>query len=124
MQLAFEELQAPLETALGPPGQLAGMSLRVSNLVFNTKSREVFIDYQPHHLRAREVAVLEPLMRRPGRAVSKKLLEGCIFGPFGEVKSNAVEVYVHRLRKDLAERGAKVEIHTIKGVGYVVAERR
>ena len=123
-QSAFEELLARLETALGSPGQLPGTSLRVSNLVFDTKSREAFIDNQPHYLRAREVAVLEPLMRCPGRVVPKKLLEECIFGRFQEVKSNAVEVYVHRLRNSLGERGAKVEIHTIKGVGYVIAERR
>jgi DNA-binding response OmpR family regulator len=123
-QSAFEELVARLETALGSRGQPPENSLRVSNLVFDTKSREAFIDNQPHYLRAREVAVLEPLMRYPGRVVPKKLLEQRIFGPLRKVKSNAVEVYVHRLRNSLAERGAKVEIHTIKGVGYVIAERR
>jgi DNA-binding response OmpR family regulator len=124
MQSAFEELLARLETVLGPPGPPPGTSLRVSNLVFDTKSREAFIDNQPHHLGARELGVLEPLMRCPGRVVPKKLLEERIFGRSREVKSNAVEVYVHRLRNSLAERGAKVEIHTIKGVGYVIAERR
>jgi DNA-binding response OmpR family regulator len=124
VQSAVEELLARLETALGPAAQLPGTPLRVSNLVFDTKSREAFIDNQPHHLRAREVAVLEPLMRCPGRVVPKKLLEERIFGRLREVKSNAVEVYVHRLRNSLAERGAKVEIHTIKGVGYVIVERR
>jgi DNA-binding response OmpR family regulator len=121
MPSAFEEL---LASTLGTPGQPPGTSLRVSNLVFDTKSREAFIDNQPHYIAAREVAVLEPLMRRPGRVVSKKLLEGQLFGRFGEIKSNAVEVYVHRLRKDLAEHGAKVEIHTIRGVGYLIDERR
>jgi DNA-binding response OmpR family regulator len=123
MPFAFEELLAPIETASGTPGQQPGTSLRVSNLAFDTKSREAFIDDRVHHIARREAAVLEPLMRRPGRVVSKKLLEGQLFGRFGEIKSNAVEVYVHRLRKDLAERGAKVEIHTIRGVGYLIDER-
>jgi DNA-binding response OmpR family regulator len=123
MRSAFEELLARLDTVLGPPGP-PGTSLRVSNLVFDTKSREAFIDNQPHHLGARELGVLEPLMRCPGHVVPKKLLEERIFGRSREIKSNAVEVYVHRLRNSLAERGAKVEIHTIKGVGYVIAERR
>jgi DNA-binding response OmpR family regulator len=122
--LAFEELLAPPETASDTPGQPPGTCLRVSNLVFDTKSREAFIDNQPYYIAAREAAVLEPLMRRPGRVVSKKLLEGQLFGRFGEIKSNAVEVYVHRLRKDLAECGAKVEILTIRGVGYLIDERR
>jgi len=124
MPFAFEALLTPPETALDTPGQLSGTSLRVSNLVFDTKSREALIDNQSHYIAAREAAVLEPLMRRPGRVVSKKLLEGQLFGRFGEIKSNAVEVYVHRLRKDLAERGAKVEIHTIRGAGYLIDERR
>jgi DNA-binding response OmpR family regulator len=124
MPFAFEGSLAPPEMALDTPGQPPGTSLRVSNLVFDTKSREAFIDNQPHYIAAREAAVLEPLMRRPARVVSKKLLEGQLFGRFGEIKSNAVEVYVHRLRKDLAEHGAKVEIHTIRGVGYLIDERR
>jgi DNA-binding response OmpR family regulator len=49
-------------------------------------------------------------------------VEDHIFGLSGEVASNAVEVYVHRLRKQLAERGAKVVIHTIRGVGYIISE--
>jgi DNA-binding response OmpR family regulator len=66
--------------------------------------------------------VLELLMRRKGNVVSKKLVEDHIFGIDGDVASNAVEVYVHRLRKQLADRGAKVKIHTIRGVGYVMSE--
>ena len=40
------------------------------------------------------------------------------------VASNAVEVYIHRLRKQLSERGAKVQIHTIRGVGYLISEEK
>jgi DNA-binding response OmpR family regulator len=40
------------------------------------------------------------------------------------VASNAVEVYVHRLRKQLSDKGAKVQIHTIRGVGYLIAEEK
>lgn len=44
------------------------------------------------------------------------------FGLFNEIASNAVEVYVHRLRKQLIEHSASVQIHTIRGVGYLLAE--
>jgi DNA-binding response OmpR family regulator len=54
--------------------------------------------------------------------VSKKQVEDHIFGHAEEVASNAIEVYVHRLRKQLSERGAKVLVHTIRGVGYLIAE--
>ena len=63
-------------------------------------------------------------MRRKDRVVSKKLVEDHIFGLSGEVASNAIEVYVHRLRKQLSERGARVHIHTIRGVGYIIAEEK
>ena len=119
---AFEELVARLEAVLRRPGQLLGRSLRVANLVFDTESKQAFIDDTPQVLSAREVAMLELLRRRPGRVVPKKLAEDQIFGPSGDVASNAIEVYVHRLRKQLAERGAQVQIHTIRGVGYLIAE--
>jgi DNA-binding response OmpR family regulator len=121
---ALEELVARLEALLRRPGQLLGRSLQVANLVFDTESHQAFIDDKPQILSAREVAVLELLMRRKDRVVSKKLVEDHIFGLSGEVASNAVEVYVHRLRKQLSERGAKVQIHTIRGVGYIIAEEK
>jgi two-component system response regulator TctD len=121
---AFEELLARLEALLRRPGELLGSALRLGNLVFDIESRQAIIDGQPQLLSAREVAVLELLMRRGGRVVPKKLVEDHIFGLSGEVASNAVEVYVHRLRKHLAERGANVEIHTVRGVGYLLAEEK
>jgi DNA-binding response OmpR family regulator len=120
----FEELLARLEALLRRPGQLLGSSLHVGNVVFDTESRQTFIDEKPQVLSARETAVLELLMRRKDRVVSKKLVEDHIFGLSGEVASNAIEVYVHRLRKQLSEHGARIVIHTIRGVGYLLAEAK
>jgi two-component system response regulator TctD len=117
----FEELLARLEALLRRPGQLLGRSLQVGNVAFDTESRQAFIDDKPQVFSARETAVLELLMRRKDRVVSKKLVEDQIFGLSGEVASNAVEVYVHRLRKQLSEHGAKVVIHTVRGIGYLIA---
>ena len=75
----------------------------------------------PQTLSARELAVLEILMRRSGRVVSKRLVEDQIFGLSADVGSNAVEVYVHRLRKSLQDFGANAVIHTIRGIGYLIA---
>jgi two-component system response regulator TctD len=119
---AFDELVARLQALLRRPGQLLGSSLRLANVVFDTESRQTLIDGKPHVLSARESAVLELLMRREGNVVPKKLVEDHIFGLAGDVASNAVEVYVHRLRKELADRGARVKIQTIRGVGYLMAE--
>jgi two-component system response regulator TctD len=121
---AFEELVARLEAILRRPGQMLGSALRVGNVVFDTESRQVFINDKPHILSGRELMVLELLMRRKNRVVPKKIVEDQIFGISGEIGSNAVEVYVHRLRKQLSGRGAKVQIRTIRGVGYLIAESR
>src|SRR3954468_5668061 len=121
---AFEELLARLEAILRRPGQLLSRSLRLANLVYDTESRQIFVDDQPRIISARETSVLEILLRRQGRVVPKKNVEDHIFGLDGEVASNAVEVYVSRLRKQLTEHGAKVVIHTIRGVGYLMAEEK
>jgi DNA-binding response OmpR family regulator len=119
---ALEELVARLEAILRRPGQLLGSSLNLANLVYDTESRQIFIDGVPRVFTARETSVLEILLRRHGRVVPKKNVEDHIFGLAGDVASNAVEVYVSRLRKQLAEHGAKILIHTIRGVGYLMAE--
>lgn len=119
---ALEELVARLEAQLRRPGQLLGNLLRMANLEFDTRNRQASIDDQPQVLSSRETAVLELLMRGKGRVVSKTQVEDHIFGLSADVASNAVEVYVHRLRKQLSEKGAKVRIHTIRGVGYLIAE--
>jgi DNA-binding response OmpR family regulator len=121
---AFDELVARLEALLRRPGQLLGSSLQAANLTFDTASRQVFIDDKPQNLSSREAAVLELLMRRKGNVISKKLIEDQIFGLAGEVASNAAEVYVHRLRRQLADRGARVKIQTIRGIGYVMSEAK
>jgi DNA-binding response OmpR family regulator len=121
---ALEELVARLEAQLRRPGQQLGSSLRIANLEFNLRDRQASIDDQPQALSSRETAVLELLMRSKGRVVSKKQVEDHIFGLSGDVASNAVEVYVHRLRKQLSDKSARVEIHTIRGVGYLIAEQK
>jgi DNA-binding response OmpR family regulator len=119
---ALEELLARLEAVLRRPGQLLGSSLTLANLVYDTESRQIFIDDAPRTFSARETSVLEILLRRHGRVVPKKNVEDHIFGLGGDVGSNAIEVYVSRLRKQLVESGAKIVIHTIRGVGYLMAE--
>ena len=121
---AFDELVARLEALLRRPRQLAGLSLMLANVSFDTESKQAVVDDEPQLLSSREAAVLELLMRRKGRVVAKKAVEDHLFGLGGEVSSNAVEVYVHRLRRQLSEAGAKVEIHTVRGVGYLIAEAK
>jgi DNA-binding response OmpR family regulator len=119
---ALEELVARLQALMRRPGELLGRSLSIANLVFDTESRQIFVDGRPELFSSRESAVLELLMRRQGRVVTKKAVEDQIFGMSSDVASNAVEVYVSRLRKHLAECRARLQIHTVRGVGYMIAE--
>jgi DNA-binding response OmpR family regulator len=121
---ALEELVARIEAILRRPGQILGVSLRLGNLQFDSATRQVFIENEPCLLSARESAVLEILLRRQGRVVTKKNIEDQIFGLYGEVSSNAVEVYISRLRKQLSDKGARVQIHTVRGVGYMASEAK
>jgi DNA-binding response OmpR family regulator len=118
---AQAELLARIRVLLRRPGGLLGNALELGNLQLDTISREVTIDRRPKFLSPRETAVLEILLRRSGRVVPKKMVEDHLYGLSAEVGSaNAVEVYVSRLRKNLTEAGAAVEIHTIRGVGYLI----
>ena len=67
---------------------------------------------------ARELGVLEVLMLRVGRVVSKEQLAEQLYGWGEEVGANAIEVYVHRLRKKLESAG--VSVRTIRGLGYLL----
>jgi DNA-binding response OmpR family regulator len=121
---AFEELIARLRALLRRPGEFLGNSLSAGNVTFDTVARQVFIQGMPVSFSARETALLEILIRRPGRVIPKRVVEDHLFGLSEEVRSNAVEVNVHRLRKQLSDTGADVEVHTVRGLGYILMERK
>jgi DNA-binding response OmpR family regulator len=121
---ALEELVARVQALLRRPGQLLGQALTVGDVTLDTETRQIEIAGRAATLSIREIAVLEILMRRAGKVVAKKLVEDQLFGLAGEVGSNAVEVYVHRIRKHLSEAGAAARIDTIRGVGYMISAGR
>jgi DNA-binding response OmpR family regulator len=85
-------------------------------VALNPATREASVNGEPVSLSAREWAVLEPMLARPGVVFSRAQLEEKLYGWKEEISSNAVEVYVHGLRKKL---GADL-IQTVRGLGYVV----
>jgi DNA-binding response OmpR family regulator len=121
---ALEELVARLQALLRRPGNLLGIALKLGNVTLDTVARQVFVHDRPLFFSPREITVLEHLLRHSGRVVAKTLLGENLYGLSQEVVSNAVEVYVHRLRKHLAEVDASVQIHTLRGVGYLIAEEK
>jgi two-component system response regulator TctD len=118
---AYEEVIARLNVLMRRNGQAAGEQLKLGNLAFEARGREVEVDGRPQVLSAQELNLLEILMRRSGRVVAKQRLDDQLFGLSSEVGPNALEVAVYRLRKRLQTAGATVEIHTVRGVGYLLS---
>ena len=89
-------------------------------LVLRPATHEAIFEGRPLMLSQREFAVLEALLARPGAILSRAQLEERIYGWGEEVESNAVEVFIHGLRKKL---GADY-IRTVRGAGYMVPKSR
>ena len=119
---AFEELVARLRALLRRPGEMLGRVLETANLALDTEGRQAFVDGRAEMMSAQELTLVEILMRRTGKVVPKSYIESQLFGMTSEVGRSAVEVSVYRLRKRLDTMGAKVEIHTVRGLGYLLAD--
>lgn len=117
---ALEELVARIAAVLRRPGGALGSRLTLGMLAFDTPTREVTVAGKPVVVPRRELAVLEVLLRRAGKVVTREALDGAVYAFGEETESNALEVHVSRLRKRLAEAGAGVAIHVVRGVGYLM----
>ncbi len=112
----LDELNARIRAVLRRHGGRAQPLLSHAGVSLDPATRQVFRDGQPVLLSAREFAVLEALMQRPGALLSRAQLEDRLYGWGEEIESNAVSVYIHQLRKKL---GADF-IQNMRGVGYFV----
>ena len=119
---AITELIARTKALLRRPGGALGTTLTAGNVTFDTLGRDVSVRDSTLLLARREGAVLEHLMRRLGRVVPKAVLEDKLYGMDDELESNAIPVHVHHLRRKLVDAGATVEIHTVRGVGYLLVD--
>ncbi len=112
---ALPELEARVR-ALTRRGTGQPRCIEVGQLAYDQADRVVKINGQMVELSAREIGLLEVLLLRVGRLVSKDQLVDHLCGWGDEVSSNAIEVYVHRLRKKLED--SDVRIVTVRGLGY------
>lgn len=119
---AITELIARTKALLRRPGGALGTTLTTGNVIFDTLGRDVSVENSTLSLARRESAVLEHLMRRVGRVVPKAVLEDKLYGMDDELESNAIPVHIHHLRRKLIDAGATVEIHTVRGVGYLLVD--
>jgi len=118
---SMEELVARLHALLRRPGYMPGRLLTAGNISLDTDNRQVMVGDSLQLLRVRELEVLELLIRNRGRVVTRRRFEEWLFGLQMEQETNALDVYVHRLRKILADADATVKIHTIRGVGFLMS---
>jgi two-component system, OmpR family, response regulator QseB len=112
----LDEVMARMRSVLRRVAGRGDPGIRHGNLLLDPVSRSVERDGKPVGLSAHEYAVLEALLQRPGAVLSRAQLEDRLYGWDEPIGSNAVEVYIHGLRRKLGSDA----IRTLRGVGYFV----
>jgi len=112
----LEELAARIRAVTRRKSGRAEPAIQVGQVRLDPSMRQVTVGGEPVMLSAREYAVLEALMMRPGAILSRAQLEDRLYGWGDAIESNAVSVYVHQLRRKLGNDF----IRNVRGVGYYV----
>lgn len=117
---AVEELVARVRALLRRPSMVAPGAARIGQLEFAFADMEARVNGEFLDLPRRELLVLEALVRRQGRTVLRGVLCEAVYSFDDEIQSNALDSHVSRLRKKLSDAAAGVEIHGVRGVGYLL----
>lgn len=116
------ELLARCRALLRRPGAVLGPVLAVGDVSLLTAERTVTVNGAQVELGKRETGILESLMRRGGKVVTRETMEQQVYSFDDEFTPNALEAAMSRLRKKLSEAGSKADIQTVRGVGYIMTE--
>jgi len=119
---ALAELEARVKALLRRTLADGEQQQQCGALLYELSQRRFSLKGQPLPLTAREQAVLESLINRPGRVLSKEQLAAKVFGVHQEASLDAIEIYIHRLRKKLS--GSGVQIVTFRGLGYLLEDSK
>ncbi len=115
----FPELLARLQALLRRSQRRLGAALQVARLTLDEGARRAFVAGEPIELSGREWSLLQLLVQHQGKVVTKEQIHAVWSEESGEVGvGNAIEVYVHRLRRKLEK--AEVSIRTVRGIGYLL----
>ena len=118
---AFSELLARLQALIRRATHVAEpTTLAIGDLSMNLLTREVFRGGQKIELQSREFALLELLLRHPGRPITKTMILEHVWDYSFDPQTNVVDVLAHRLRSKLEKGFPSKILHTIRGVGYVI----
>jgi DNA-binding response OmpR family regulator len=120
---AIEELLARIRAVSRRPSRLPLPVATIGNLKFDFFVHEALIDDVVLQLPRRQLLLLEALALRHGRTVRREVLQESVYDFNDEIQSNAFDAHVSKLRRSLAEAGAQVNIHAVRGVGYILKER-
>lgn len=116
----IEELAARIRALLRRPGPRAVSVLESGGLRFDPVTREARVGDRVMDLSRREADLLELLMRRLGTVVVREAIENGLYSFNEPVTPNAVEAIVSRLRRKLEDAGIAGQLHTVRGVGYML----
>lgn len=115
-----QELLARIRAVLRRPRSLALRSVGLGNMELDIGTNQILIAGVQVLLRRREALLLEALLIRQGRVVTRETLIDAIYGFNDEIESNSLEAHMSRLRRKLSEHGADVEIRSMRGIGYIL----
>ncbi|MCL2869387.1 response regulator transcription factor [Candidatus Saccharibacteria bacterium] len=119
---ALQELQARVRALLRRPEAHLGNILTVGDLELDTTTYEAKRAGQMIQLTAKEFALLEYLMRNPGRLLSKESIMNHVWDYDADILPNTVEVYIKYLREKIDKPFKKPLIHTARGFGYKISD--
>ena len=119
---SFEVLAARLRVIGRRAAGESDRVLQVADLSLNTETHEVRRGRKPLVLTRTEFILLEHLMRRAGRIVSRDDLTEAVWGINRDVESNALDVFIFQLRSKIEAAGASRLIQTLRGFGYTLRE--
>lgn len=117
---SFEELVARLRAVKRRALVAKDTSLRVADLVLDPASREVVRGAERVSLTRTEYNLLERLMYRAGKVVSRRSLIEAVWGFDREIEENTLDAFMHLLRNKIDPPGRSKLIHTVRGVGYMI----
>ena len=104
-----------------PNNEIKGETIDFEDVSFNTKKNTLSTKTEEYRLSVKEAKILEVLIKRPNQVFTREQILDRVWGFDKEVNENNIEIYVHNLRKKLADTDVKID--TIRGVGYTMSKR-
>lgn len=104
-----------------PDHEIKGEIISFEDVSFNTKKNMMLTEENEYKLSVKEAKILEMLLKRPNQVFTREQILDRVWGFDKEVNENNIEIYVHNLRKKLADTNVKID--TIRGVGYTLGKK-